>query len=241
MKKTSKPHPIQTLCQKGEKADQYYIQGRYKQAHDAYLAVLTEMEALGETDSYILGKVTLGLILTHIKQGQFDRALAIWTSEPEDSVYGIGIYSLEGAQTTVPDMVLYDFICAYLHSLCEAPPLQSGRAINQYMSRVCEFAEEHGDRALFALAISNWKQHLKDVFRGALPALIAQPVINFERRYGETVRLQAIDFPPPSPWERPADFAEFSRVQKFSILDFQRQPSAPPTPSTPSGRKKRSA
>lgn len=211
------------FCKAGEEADRNYKEGNYLGAHKAYVKLLSEIDSLGDIDSYLLAKVTLGLIRTHLKMGQIQQAFAIWNSDIDDSLFGIGIYALENAQTNVPDLISYDLVCAYLHSVSESRQDSSGRAVNQYMSRVCEHALEDGDKELMKLAISNWKQHLKQIYSATLPMHLAQPLIEFEKQLPEPVRLQALDFGPVSPWQRPQDFRELSRVVEFRPLRFDQE------------------
>ncbi len=211
------------FCHRGEGADALYTQGKYPQACQAYLELLTQIDQHGEVDSFLLAKITLGLMRSQLKMAQIQQAFSIWNSDMEDSLFGIGIYALENAQTDVHDLVSYDLICAYLHSVSAANPESTGRAVNQYMSRVCEHAWEAGDLPLMKGAISNWKQHLKDVFPTHTPPSLIHALIEFERKLPEPVRLQALEFGPISSWERPVGFQEMSRV-----VDIKPKQSGPP-------------
>ena len=206
------PKAFDSICTRGEKADQLYSQGRYAEALKGYTGLLNDMENDSQIDSYLIGKVTLGVILTHIKMGQLQKAITVWNSTLEDSLFGIGIYGLESAQSTLHDILTYDFICAYLHSVADATPDESGHAVTQYMSRVCEHAMEAGNRDLCRMALNNWKQHLREIFKTSIPFAYAKPLIDFEKAYGTQVKLGALEFPAPEAWSKPANFREITYV-----------------------------
>lgn len=213
-----------SLCRKGEAADKLYNDGRLHEAQNAYTAILGDLERTGLIDSYLIAKTTLGLLLTNIRLGRFPDAFAIWNANIEESLFGIGIYALEHAQTSIHDMLLYDFVCACLHSFSDGDKDASGQAVNQYMSRVYEFLSEHEDQDpdLLRLAVSNWKTHLKEIFGTSIPHDLARPLINAERALAQgQVRPQALDFPPPSPWEKPEGFREVSIIIPFEPLRYR--------------------
>lgn len=203
---------LNEFCRLGETADTLLRGGRTREALKAYGEIIARLEAGGDIDSYLMAKVTLGVLRCHVKLGDFKSACRVWNSSIDDSLHGIGIYALENAQTTVRDLITYDMICAFLHTLIEADKNDAAHAVNQYLSRVCEQAIEDGDRALMHLAISNWKQHLFSIFNSTIPHDFAQPLIDVEKKFGEPVKPQTLDFPLPTPWEKPSDFAEMSRV-----------------------------
>jgi hypothetical protein len=203
------------LCTQGEKADRLLKEGRARDALKAFLEITSNLEKDGDFDSYIAAKVTLGLLHCHVKLGDFKSAYTVWNANLEESFHGIGIYALESAQTTVRDMIAYDMLCAFLHTLADNDKVGSATAVNTYLSRVCEQATEDGDRATMRLAISNWKQHLREIFGSPLPIDSAKPLIAFEKALGEVVKPQPIDFPHGSNWEKPRDFLEMSRFTEI--------------------------
>ncbi len=203
---------LEKYCRLGERADTHLRQGKTRDALRLYHEIVNGLEADGEVDSYLLAKVTLGVLRSYAKLADYKSAFAVWNAGLDDGLFGIGIYSLENAQTTVEDMITYDMICAFLHTLAAADKHESAAAVNQYCSRVCEYAIEESDRKLLSLAVSNWKQHLREIFATSLPHQFAVPLIKFEREIATAVAPQAIDFPYPTPWEKPADFQEMSRV-----------------------------
>jgi hypothetical protein len=206
---------LEEFCRLGEKADSLLREGRARDALKTYSKIIANVEERGDVDSYLMAKVTLGVLRCLVKLGDFKNAYEVWNATVDESLHGVGIYALENAQTTVKDMMTYDMICAFLHSLGDSDKHETAKAINQYLSRVCEQAYEEGERKTMALAISNWKQHLREVFQGALPIEFAKPLIKFEKLFAEPVRPQAIDFPFPTPWEKPDDFREMSRVMSL--------------------------
>jgi hypothetical protein len=203
---------LEEFCRLGEKADHLLLAGRTRDALKIYENILRNLKNEETADSYFLAKVTLGVLRGYIKLGDFKSAYDVWNISPDDHGFGIGIYALENAQTTVQDMVTYDMICAFLHSLSDGDHQATATAINQYLSRVCEQSYENGDRSIMMLALSNWKQHLRETFTSAIPLDHARTLIKFEKLLGETVKLQAIDFPAPTPWEKPDEFREITQI-----------------------------
>ena len=203
---------LEEFCRAGERADTFLRQGRPSDALKTYQEMVVGLEKSKQVDSYLLAKLTLGVLRCHVKMGDFKNAFRVWNSNLEDGFFGIGIYALESAQTTVHDMITYDMLCAFLHTLADSEPHAAARAVNQYCSRVCEHAIEEVDRQTLKLALNNWKQHLKEIFTGAIPHQYAVSLIEFEKKLGEPVKHEPIDFPLPTPWEKPHDFREMSRV-----------------------------
>jgi hypothetical protein len=203
---------LEKYCRLGERADTHLRQGKPRDALKLYHEIVEGLETDGEVDSYLLAKVTLGVLRCHVKLADYKSAFSVWNAGIDDGLFGIGIYSLENAQTTVQDMITYDMMCAFLHTLAAADKAESAAAVNQYCSRVCEYAIEESDRKLLSLAVSNWKQHLREIFSTSIPHQYAVPLIKFERELATAVSPQAIDFPFPTAWEKPADFQEMSRV-----------------------------
>ena len=221
---TSSDSVFKIVCTEGEKADQLYKAGRFREAQRAYLDLIGKIEETEHVDSYLVAKITLGLMLTHIKSGDLQRAFSIWNSHIDSSLFGIGIYGLENAQTNVDDMICYDFVCAYLHSVSESPKYECASAINTYMSRVCEHGFELNDSELVRKAINNWKLHLSEVFKGSIPHGYALPLIEAEKRHGSSVTQSGLQFSEPATWHRPENFREVSRVVKFQPLKFKPSP-----------------
>jgi tetratricopeptide (TPR) repeat protein len=203
---------LERFCKAGAQADHALAQGSYRDALAAYKMILSDIEKTGQLDSYLLAKVTLGSLRCHIKLGEFQKAIEIWNAHMDESLYGIGIYALENAQTKIEDLIVYDMLCAFLHSMVDGDKHQTAKAVNLYLSRVCEHAEEIGERALMVQALANWKSHLKEIYGGSIPHESAQELIRFEQAFGETVKPRPIDFPLPSSWERPNSFRETSTV-----------------------------
>jgi len=203
---------LEKFCQAGADADASLASGNYRDALKAYSAILSDVEKTGQLDSYLLAKVTLGTLRCHVKLADFQAAVEIWNAHMDESLYGIGVYALENAQTKIEDLLVYDMLCAFLHTCIDGDKVQSAKAVNLYLSRVCEYALEHGERALMVQALANWKSHLKEIFGGAFPQDVAASLIHFEREFGEVVKARPIDFPRAALWERPTSFRETSTV-----------------------------
>lgn len=212
----------QRLRREGEKADALSAQGRHAEAKKAYMSLLSALDGGGEPDGYLAAKSCLGLLVSLCKSGDRKAAFEAWNASPEGSSLGLGVYALENAQAGVEDLVRYDMVCAYLHSISAAPSAQTAAAINQYLSRVAEHAVDCGDRALLRLAISNWKAHMKEAFGAAIPQAHAQGLIAYERKLGEPVRPQPIDFLAPTDWLKPEGLPELSRVSSWGRKSARR-------------------
>jgi hypothetical protein len=209
---------FEDLCSQGEKADKHLKEGRTTEALKAFAGLCQDLEKKGDYDSFLAAKVTLGLLRCYVKLGDFKTAYTIWNASLEESLHGIGIYALESAQTTVKDMLSYDMICAFLHTLADSPKGEAASAVNQYLSRVCEQTTEEGDRSTMKMAVSNWKHHLREIYGASIPLELAKPLIHFEKTIGETVKPQPIDFPTGAPWEKPKDFLEMSRFTEIKNI-----------------------
>jgi hypothetical protein len=203
---------LEEYCRLGEQADTDLRRGRPTEALKTYNEIVSRLEKTGDVDSYLFAKVTLGVLRCYVKQGDFKNAFQIWNAGIDDGTYGVGIDALESAQTTVQDMITYDMLCGFLHTLAVANKVDAARAVNQYLSRVCEHAVESNDHIVLQQALNNWKHHLRDVFKGSIPHEFAVSLIHFEKVYGQAVKPSNIDFPMPAPWEKPSDFREMSRV-----------------------------
>ena len=204
------------ICQQGERADELLLRGHAREALAKLNVIVNEINKSGDLDSYLVARCTLSVLRCHLKLGDFKAAFSVWNANMEQSIYGVGIYALESAQTTVKDMIAYDMICAFLHTLADHDKEEAASAVNQYLSRVCEHALENGDRTTMRLALNNWKQHLRDIYNGTIPMEMAKMIIRFERDLGDQVKTSQIEFPIPSPWEKPADFREMSRVAELA-------------------------
>ncbi len=203
---------LEKFCQAGSEADACLARGDYREALKVYSNIYAGVEKSGQLDSYLLAKVTLGTLRCHVKLADFQQAVEIWNAHMDESLYGIGVYALENAQTKIEDLLAYDMLCAFLHTMVDGDKSASAKAVNLYLSRVCEHALESGERALMVQALANWKAHLKEIYGGAFPQEIAKSLIEFERKFGEVVKPRPIDFPMPSAWERPTSFRETSTV-----------------------------
>ncbi len=203
---------LEKFCAAGAAADAALARGEFRQALQNYSSIMAGVEKSGQLDSYLLAKVTLGTLRCHVKLAEFQQAVEIWNAHMDDSLYGIGVYALENAQTKIEDLLAYDMLCAFLHTVVDGDKSASAKAVNLYLSRVCEHAEENGERALMIQAIANWKTHLKEIYGGVVPQEAAKSLIAFEKKFGEVVKPRPIDFPMPSIWERPSSFRETSTV-----------------------------
>lgn len=194
------PQDFDALCERGQAADMFYNTARYEDAEKAYLSLYEDMKRDGVIDLYIASKLVLGLLLCWIEDHQVERAFRLWTSKPSDDL-GEGIYGIERGQTSRHDRVVYDVVSAFFHSLSAGDIGIATASVNELMHRVCEYAHE-SDPLLLGLALSDWKQFLMLLHGQYVPPEVAQPVLEEMERYGRTVPLDGIEFPPPAPWSR---------------------------------------
>jgi hypothetical protein len=218
----------------GERADSLIDSGQADQAIDIYQSLANNLKKQKEADGFLIAKMTLGLLKAYCSTGQFRKAFELWNST--DAFYARGVLALENAQVALDDLITYDMICAHLHSLQNSDQNAMASALTQYMSRVCEHAEESGNRNLMYHALSNWKQHLREVYHSTIPFEWAKPLIAFEQKLGDQVRLGPIGFPKLSNWVRAAADLE------LTVLTTRRSSaasSAKPAISSQSQAKKR--
>jgi hypothetical protein len=192
---------IVELCELGEAADQLYLGGDYEGAEDAYMRVLRKMKNQSTIDSYLMSKLTLGMMLTLICSGKIQDAFNIWTAsiEKESSLFGIGIHGLENGQVSVKDTMLYDFICAYFHSLSGGDPKEAAEALNFYMNRICDYAKDN-DPELLPTALSNWILQIHNIFEGPPPKTQLEDYEYWAKELGKTETQPDVQFPEPSKW-----------------------------------------
>src|SRR5579862_8294206 len=103
-------------CALGEKADALYLDGRLAEAEQAYFDLLHRVEHTRIFDAFVASKIALGLLLVYIAQDELLKAHRLWVSDSHDYPMGVGIFGLEHGQTSANDLIVYLFICAFLHS-----------------------------------------------------------------------------------------------------------------------------
>ncbi len=191
---------LEELCEAGEQADAHLEAGRLEEAEQAYVDLLTAMIDDGEMQAFILAKLTLGLLLTALRHGNIPAAHEIWTASEEDDPFSLGIHCLENAQTDDHDFIVYLFISAFLHSI-GTEPAAARDAVEDYMSRICEYAERENPEML-PLAVNNWRQHLLEIYedREIPPEALAQ-VERAAEGLSDPVPEGPIGLPSPSSWE----------------------------------------
>jgi hypothetical protein len=188
-------------CAAGEAADAAWAAREYANAERAYQTLLQKVTAGQELDTFVVAKIALGLLLSHIAQDDEAGAHQIWTQTREDGALGVGVWSLENGQTSVHDLMIYFLICAHLHSLNPARD-QAVNGVNDFMSRVAAYAAEE-DPSLLPLVVSNWQVHLREIFESELDAVPREARGMFDEyssRLSAHARLP-LAFPRPSPWK----------------------------------------
>jgi hypothetical protein len=186
-------------CRLGERADGLLRTGHLDAADHAYRDLAVQVAAGKSIDAFIAAKLTLGLLLTRVRSGDLVGAQALWLSREPGAVFSAGIFALENGQTSAHDLALYRLISAHLHSLKTDPALAL-EGVNQELSQVASYGFDR-DRRMVWLVLRNWKQHLSAIYSGGpYPEGAARSLLAIERRFGQSVPLGPIDFPPPARW-----------------------------------------
>lgn len=212
---------IEKYLAQGQEIDTWISKNQFSEASQSLADLLQKVRRHKAADSYLLSKVTLSALYLATKQGQWNQAFEIWNAPAEDHVFGLGIYGLEHAQTSVDDLVLYDLLCAFLHSISDAPKETAAHNVNQYLSRVCEKAMEESDFKLLKQTLNNWKIHLREIFKGTIPSKHIQSLIQFEKVLQEPVRTEPLFFPKPDLWKKHDYFSEMSKIIELRTREKQ--------------------
>jgi hypothetical protein len=190
---------FEAACRQGEQADELFAEGAYGKAGAAYMAILKQMDQSGEIDSFLISKVTLGVLISMIMAKQISHAFSVWTQEPDKGLFGMGIMGLEGAQVNVHDTIIYQMACACLHAYTESDQEKAAGSVAFYLRNICKYGLEH-DRDLAKQAISMWKALLMHIFKLLIPNEYTKDIESFEKQLGETITAVGVTFPKPSPW-----------------------------------------
>jgi len=191
---------FEDYCIQGDRADDLYKKKDFDKAEKEYHAMLKTMHGSGEIDSYIVSKITLGLLLTYIKKGEYDKAFEIWNSDPESNIFGIGVMGLgETFQVSMNDSMVYYFVYTFLYTLLDEEPSERADRIAEIMIMIINYAKDN-DENILPQAISNWKQFLTSVFDVFIPQQYTDQITEIETELGATYPLIDIDFPNPSEW-----------------------------------------
>ena len=183
----------------GERADKLCLDGSYNEAGMIYMKLFNELKTNKNVDIFIISKITLGLLINTIKGGDKEQGFAIWTKEPDDGLFGIGIYGLESAQVNLHDTIIYQMISAYFHSISSQDKDTSAENVNRYMSGVSQYCLEK-EPDLLAMVICNWKLYLIEIFELLIPSEYTEEIDKIEKKMKKTIPLGKVDFPLPSKW-----------------------------------------
>jgi hypothetical protein len=191
---------FETLCRQGEQADRLSREGKHAEAEALYLSLFKDIRDGKEIDSFLVAKVTLGLILARLRAGKVQAAFDVWTQDPGDSLLGLGVQFIETGQVSPRDAVVYDFICARFHSLSGEDVADAGMAVSHYLARICDWAEKN-DRSMLPSAVAHWRQALQEVFGQAIPPEHLKAIEQVQKKHSLRVPHGAVTFPEPSPWK----------------------------------------
>ena len=187
-------------CAAGERADALLASGDLDAARAAYDDLLDDIRASGTVDSFVMAKLTLGVLLLELERGDIGAAHGVWISRLDDSLYGLGIYALERGHTSVHDLIAYLMVSAFLHSRSLGDREAAADAVHDLMGRVTRYAAEE-DSSLLTIALSNWRRHLDEVHDyGEVPARHLRRWRAAADRHGGVVSGDRVLFPQPAPW-----------------------------------------
>ena len=205
-------------CSLGQNADILYREKKYGKAQLGYFQLLRKIQLSEKMDIYILSKTTLGLLLVAIKTEHFEEATEMWTSQ-QGTLFGYGVYGLEQGQTSVHDLMLFYMISSFLftkHS--KSKPDEAARAVNQYLSHICQFALEQ-EPELLPMALNNWRLHLNDIYKEGIPQDQKENFEKFEELMIEYEKIDQVQFPDPDGWNLDWIPEEERAKKEFGIED----------------------
>ena len=148
------------LATLGERADRQLCSGEREHAEVLYGAINNILYNHRQADVYLMSKITLGLMLLRVHQGDAQAAYDIWMKEPPDMPFGVGVDGLEKGQVSAHDYALYRLICGWLYALGPTPSVALER-VNETMGWLCS----HGPAELVPLAQQHWNVHLEQLGR----------------------------------------------------------------------------
>jgi len=187
------------LCAAGDVADQKLLPSYPKTALAEYKKIFQKMMDSKEVDSFVIAKLTLGMMIAEIKLKNYKGAFDIWTAG-EDSMLCVGIRMIENAALSENDTILYLQIEAFLNSLSAGDKPQAARNVNSFAEKVCLYCEEK-NRPMLAGAVQNWRKHLNEVFENNIPPEYLTKLAAFEARLPGTPAASEFRMLAPSKWE----------------------------------------
>ncbi|MCK5682636.1 hypothetical protein KAJ27_00885 [bacterium] len=184
------------LCKLGNEADSAYNKGNLSPAFENYNQILGTMLEIGDIDSFLVSKGTLGILLSFIMAKQLKEANQIWTTD-QDSLYWIGIDGLENGQVSINDTILYMQVCAYLNAHSEGKSEKRADKVSSLYYRICQFTD-HVFADKKAVMITNWFLLLKGIFPEKIPEKYNDMIDSIE--CDDVSESECVVFLEPSKW-----------------------------------------
>ncbi len=192
------------LCKLGNEADIEFRKGKLEPAFEKYNQILGTMLEIGEIDSFLVSKGTLGILLSLIMSKQLVEAHRIWGTD-QDSLYWIGIDGLENGQVSVHDTILYMQICAYLNAHSNEKIEKKADLVSSIYHRICKFSNfELSDWK--PVMVKNWNLLLKGIFQNKIPEKYCDMIDSIE--CDEILENNSVVFLKSSLWEITWDVPE---------------------------------
>ena len=188
---------FEELCKLGNEADIEYGKGKILPAFESYNQILGTMLEIGDIDSFLISKGTLGILLSFIMTKQLAEAQQIWTTD-QDSLYWIGIDGLETGQVSVNDTILYMQVCAYLTAHSDKNTVEKADKVSSLYYRICKFTN-HSVSSKKPVMVSNWRLLLNGIFPDKIPANYIDMIESI--KCDEISENDSVVFFSPSKWE----------------------------------------
>ncbi len=194
---------FQELCRAGERADQLLGRDQGGPSEQAYRRILQRMLSARAVDTYLLAKLTLGIIMCRLLAGDMPTAHQIWLGRApgkDGDFLRLGVQEMESGVCSVQDTLIYQMVGAFFHA-CN-PDLKVAReSVNQIMSGVYEASAQHMPDVRDGV-LGHWKYCLLRIYDDEpAPPDLTEEVDQAYRRSGhEGTLVPKFAVICPSPW-----------------------------------------
>ena len=183
----------------GAKADRYLARGQNHLARAEVLQLAQKLLASGKVPAPWAAKASLTHLLADLADRDQTSGQKVWLGQSENKILRLGIDFMEAGQTSLHDLLIYQQISAYFHSL--NPDISSAKTgVNGLMSKVCEECAKSAP-ALSRIALCNWYLYLKEIYEAEPPP---EALVEWKKAVessGLRVKPKVISFPNPDSWE----------------------------------------
>jgi len=189
-------------CSRGEAATELIYQGRFDEAQSALRSMLDSMVASGEVDSFLLAKITQGMLQIATGRPDPKEALRLVTVSPDDDLLGVGRQFIGQGQTSVPDLMHFSMMVAHSFSCSTSDPPMLASNIDRHMRRVARWAAGEA-RGSLPMVLSYWRLFLNRVHGGIVPneALVALREECADPGLAVPMPAERVSFPRVSAWK----------------------------------------